>query len=175
MRYLALIKNENFTNKDSENLKKILRESGFTVYDVRIGKYIEVDYEGKEALGEKIAKTLSSQLIKEHEIEIIEEPLKLLIKEGRCWEAHETLERIRDTKYSDKEIKEKINNIIKLCAATVHYMRGNVETAIRIYNDALQKGIDKSILSDLGIADLMALIENKEPLNFFEMLSKGKF
>ncbi|MFP3223093.1 MAG: DUF309 domain-containing protein [Nitrososphaeria archaeon] len=161
MRCLAIFENSAYSFVDSQKLKTLLRSKGLQINDVRVGKYIEVDYISNFFEGEKISQILKLNKVEECELEKCNHSLEELVKNGRCWEAHELLEDLWHR--ADGNEKEDIHIIIKVCVAVVHYQRGNTDTAKRILGEALEKGINAELAKRLGIGFLVQKIgEDKE-------------
>ncbi len=156
MRCLAIFENSVYSFADSQKLKGLLRSKGLQVNDVRVGKYVEVDYVSDLFDGEKIGQLLKLNKVEECELEKCNHDLEYLVKNARCWEAHELLEDLWHR--ADGNEKEDIHRIIKVCVAVVHYQRGNVDTAKRILREALEKGINAELAKMLGIGFLLQKI-----------------
>ncbi|MGC8600157.1 MAG: DUF309 domain-containing protein [Nitrososphaeria archaeon] len=156
MRCLAIFENSVYSFADSQKLKGLLRSKGLQVNDVRVGKYVEVDYVSNLFEGEKIGQLLKLNKVEECELEKCNHDLEYLVKNARCWEAHELLEDLWHR--ADGNEKEDIHRIIKVCVAAVHYQRGNADTAKRILGEALEKGINAELVKMLGIGFLLQKI-----------------
>ncbi len=153
MRVISIFEYDKEKNFSSQSIKTFLKSKGMQINDVRIGKYIEIDYFSDSFLGEKIGEYLKIKKVEECELGKCNKTLQELVKDGRCWEAHEILEEIWH-KSSGRE-KTEIHNIIKVCVAAVHYQRGNTETAIRLLKEALQSGINEELAKRLKIEFLI--------------------
>ncbi len=160
MRWLAIFENNTYSNIDSQKLKSLLRSNGVQANDVRVGKFVEVDYFSDSLLGEKIGELLKLKKVEECELEKCNKNLQELVKNGRCWEAHELLEELWHKAEGSK--KEEIHKIIKVCVAVVHYQRGNFETAKRIMHEALQGGINVELTESLEIGFLAKKLKEGE-------------
>ncbi len=160
MRYLSIFENDRYENAQAQFLKSLLRSYEIQVNDVRVGKFVEVDYFSDSFLGEKIGDVLKLRKVEECELEKCGKTLQELIKNGRCWEAHELLEDIWH-KANGSE-KEEIHNIIKVCVAVVHYQRGNFETAKRILGEALKGGFNPELADSLGIGSIVKKLQKPE-------------
>jgi len=161
MRCLAIFENNAYSFVDSQKLKTLLRSNGLQVNDVRVGKYVEVDYISNCFKGEKISQLLKLNKVEECELKKCNHSLEELVKNGRCWEAHELLEDLWQGAIGNE--KEDIQRIIKVCVAVVHYQRGNADTAKRILEETLKKGINAELAKRLGIGFLIQKIsEDKE-------------
>ncbi len=160
MRCLSIFENDRYGSAQAQFLKSLLRSNEIQANDVRVGKFVEVDYFSDSFLGEKIGDILKLRKVEECELEKCGRTLQELIKNGRCWEAHEVLEEIWH-KANGSE-KEEIHNIIKVCVAVVHYQRGNFETARRILGEALKGGFNPEIADSLGIDFLLKKLKKPE-------------
>ncbi|MGC9208349.1 MAG: phosphoribosylformylglycinamidine synthase subunit PurS [Nitrososphaeria archaeon] len=158
-RILLILMNRGLTPDSSLTIKTSLREMGVKVIDVRIGKYVEVDYEDDSKLSEKISDRLGLKVIEENELERTEKDYVHLVKDGRCWEAHEALELA--WKSSDPSNKREIMRVIKICVAVVHYQRGNYETARRIMNEVISSPPPRELFERLNLTFLYELLKAK--------------
>ena len=158
-RYLLLLMNRGLTPDSSSTLKTSLRERGIKVIDVRIGKHVEVDYVSDSKLSAQISDILGLKVLEEKELERTEKDYVHLVKEGRCWEAHEALEGV--WKGADPSEKMGIMYIIKICVATVHYQRGNYETAKRIMNEVILSAPSRELFERLNLVFLYELLKTR--------------
>ena len=121
---------------DAKEVKEKLRREGIRVVDVRVCKYVEVDFFADDE--EKVLKILGKPLFTDCEKCSFEE----LFFDYRFWEAHEKLE--AKWRVEKDLIKKKyLQSLILISASLVKYCKGEVEVSDQLLSKAL------SLISEL--------------------------
>lgn len=150
MRYVILLNNTGFSPADVRDILEEAREAAGShgaIGDARIAtRHIEFDVKADEKDKEQLLKSISSiaPLIECSDLsektvgkEAAIEKAKALFNQERFWECHEVLEGLWKMSWGDE--KDTLNGLILVCAALVHWQKGEETTCFSVMERALQK------------------------------------